>query len=81
MKNEYIAEVLPDGHLSLPPKVAIQLNLKVNSKIRVRIIQETDKYGLSHFCGRWQDDRSAKNIISEIYSDREKNSRSDIQIL
>lgn len=80
-KNEYIAKVLPDGHLSLPPTLASRLSLKVNSEIRILIIPDTEKSGLNRFCGRWQDERSAEDIVSEIYSDRKKNNRSETEIL
>ena len=80
-KNEYIAKVLPDGHLSLPPTLASKLSLKVNSKVRVLIIPDTSKSGLNRFCGKWQDKRSAEDIVSEIYTEREKNKRSEKQIL
>ncbi|MBW1617073.1 MAG: hypothetical protein JRJ49_11245 [Deltaproteobacteria bacterium] len=39
-KNEYIAQVTPDGNLSLPSEFASRLNLKVNSKIKVLLIPE-----------------------------------------
>ncbi len=80
-KNEYIAKVLPDGHLSLPPAIANRLSLKVNSEIRIIIIAETAKNGLNRFCGKWQDERSSEEIVSEIYSERKKNNRSETQIL
>lgn len=80
-RNEYIAKVLPDGHLLLPPTFISRLNLKVNSKIRILIIPDTDKSGLNRFCGKWQDERSAEDIVSEIYSERKKNNRSETQIL
>jgi len=80
-KNEYIAKVLPDGHLSLPPTLASRLRLKVNSKIRILILPETEKRGLERFCGKWQDERSAEDIVSEIEVERKKNNRSETQIL
>jgi hypothetical protein len=78
-KNEYIAKVLPNGYLSLPPTIFSSLNLKVNSKIRILIIEETK--GLNRFCGQWQDERDAEDIVSEIYSERNNNNRSETQIL
>jgi len=80
-KNEYIAKVLPNGYLSLPSTIFSRLNLKVNSKIRILIIEETKKSGLNRFCGQWQDERDAEDIVSEIYSERNKNNRSETQIL
>ncbi len=35
--EEYIAEVMPDGHLSLPEAVAKDLDLKPHAKVRVMI--------------------------------------------
>lgn len=35
--EEYIAEVMPDGHLSLPEKVSKDLDLKPHSRVRVII--------------------------------------------
>jgi hypothetical protein len=32
---------------------------------------------LSQFCGKWQDDRGAEEIVSQIYIDRTKNVRSE----
>jgi len=80
-KNEYLAKVLPNGYLSLPPTIFSRLNLKVNSKIRILIIEDTKKRGLNRFCGQWQDERDAEDIVSEIYSKRNKNNRSETQIL
>lgn len=42
--EEYIAEVMPDGHLSLPEKVSKDLDLKPHSRVRVIIgMVEQDK--------------------------------------
>jgi len=78
-KYEYMAKVLPDGHLSLPMTIANQLNLKVNSNIRIRIFQDDKKRGLNRFCGKWQGEQNAEEIVSQIYSEREKNNRSETQ--
>jgi hypothetical protein len=80
-KNECIARVLPDGNLSLPPTFANQLKLKVNSKIRIIVISDAEKKGLSRFCGKWQDERSAEELVSEVYSEREKNNQRERQPL
>ncbi len=37
----------------------------------------TKKPGLARFSGRWRDDRSAEEIISEIQAGRSENFRSD----
>ena len=41
--QEYIAEVMPDGHLSLPEKVAKSMGLDPLSKVRVTIQKMVDK--------------------------------------
>jgi hypothetical protein len=48
------------------------------AKRRIIIFNEKESQkSLSEFCGKWQDQRDADEIISEIYADREKNCRSD----
>ncbi|MBL0701936.1 MAG: hypothetical protein JJV91_00450 [Desulfosarcina sp.] len=76
-KIEYIAEVLPDGHLSLPESIIKQLRLKAYSKLRVQIqFEKKTKRGLSRFCGQWQDD-DVVDIVNDIYHSRDKNIRSE----
>ena len=76
-KIEYIAEVLPDGHLSLPENIIKKLKLKAHSKLRVQIQpQEKSKRGLARFCGQWQDD-NVEDIVADIYDSRDKNARSE----
>jgi len=79
--NECIANVLHNGHLSLPPTIVSRLNLKVNSKIRIIIFDDIEKRGLNRFCGQWQDERNAEDIVSEILKERQKNNRSETQTL
>ena len=75
---EYIAEILPDGHLSLPEVVIKKFNLKFHSKLRISILSiETKKKGLARFSGKWQDDREANKIVEDIYKSRSKNTRSE----
>ena len=77
-KIEYIAEVLPDGHLTLPENIIKQLKLKTHSKLRVQIQPEKKtKQGLSQFCGQWQDDGDGENIVNDLYNSRDKNIRSE----
>lgn len=75
------AELLPDGHLVLPPEVVKQIKAKSNKRpTKRRIIIFTDEprqHHLSRFCGKWQDDRNADEIIAEIRADRDKNLRSE----
>ncbi len=37
----------------------------------------TPRRNLTRFCGAWKDERSADDIIEEIYTDRQRNTRSD----
>jgi len=39
--------------------------------------QEESGADMSQFCGKWQDDREAEEIIAQIYADRAKNMRSE----
>lgn len=74
------AELLPDGHLVLPPEVVKQIKLRANQRNKRRIIiieEESRPNRLSRFCGKWQDTRDADTIIAEIRADREKNCRSE----
>lgn len=76
-KIEYIGEVLPDGHLSLPDDIAKQLKLKAHSKLRIRIEpQKQSKQDLTQFCGQWQDN-NVDGVIEDIYTSRTKNNRSN----
>jgi predicted aspartyl protease len=72
------AELTPDGQLILPPEVVKELNVKSKATRRIIIFNEKkSKKSLSEFCGKWQDQRDADEIIAEIYAHREKNYRSD----
>jgi bifunctional DNA-binding transcriptional regulator/antitoxin component of YhaV-PrlF toxin-antitoxin module len=72
------AELTPDGQLILPPEVVKRLNVKRKATRRIIILNDKEsKKNLGEFCGKWQDQRDADEIIAEIYSDREKNCRSD----
>ena len=76
-KIEYIGEVLPDGHLSLPEDVIKQLRLKAHSKLHVQVqLKNRAKRDLSRFCGQWEGD-DAEEIVKDIYQSRAKNIRSE----
>jgi hypothetical protein len=45
--EEYVAEVMPDGHLSLPEKIAERLNLRFYNRVRVIIKKTDDSFILS----------------------------------
>ena len=74
-------ELLPDGRLLLPPEVVKQLGIKTRTTKRIVIFNDKTssktKRDLSQFCGRWKDDRDADEIISEIYTARARNCRSE----
>lgn len=75
---EYIAEILPDGHLIVPEAIIKKLDIKSHSKLRISILPiETKKKGLSRFSGKWKDDREANKIVEDIYKSRSKNTRSE----
>ncbi len=49
--EEYIGEVMPDGHLFLPEKVAKGLRLEPRTRVRViieKVEQEREKHMLSY---------------------------------
>jgi len=76
---EYIAEILPDGHLSIPKTVIKKFNLKSHTKLHISILLiESKKKDLTNFCGKWNNDREAKKIVEDIYKFRDKNTRSEI---
>ncbi|MCL0088823.1 hypothetical protein M1O54_00410 [Dehalococcoidia bacterium] len=78
---EYKAKVLADGHLSCPESVKERLHLEEG--VEVKVVMEIDdsreplekETGLTPregtgLCGIWKDDRSAEEIIGDIYSSR-----------
>ncbi|MEW6609274.1 MAG: hypothetical protein AB1414_17830 [bacterium] len=74
---EYKAKVLSDGHLSCPVDIKKKLHLSNGSEVKVIIVeQEQIDYTIpkteerTGLCGIWQDDRNAKEIIHDIYSNR-----------
>jgi len=52
-------------------------NLKTALNRQSEKEKENQNDDLSQFCGKWQDDRDAEEIVSEIYRDRKKNIRSE----
>ncbi len=76
------AQVLPDGHLLLPPEIARRISTNSNTTTTRHIIilnsNGTNKSkNLNRFCGHWLDDRDADDIIDEITGDRSNNRRSE----
>jgi len=60
---EYVAKVLPDGHLPVPDNVARKLRLEPDSELRVSLfVVETPKKGLARLRGKWKDDRNMEGV-------------------
>jgi bifunctional DNA-binding transcriptional regulator/antitoxin component of YhaV-PrlF toxin-antitoxin module len=62
--EEYVAEVMPDGRLSLPEKIAERLNLRFYSKVKVIIKKADDNFILSDKAKRKA--LAVKKFISDI---------------
>ena len=62
--EEYIAEVMPDGHLSLPEKIAERLNLRLHNRVRVVIREPEESFLLSDKAK--QKALSIKKFISDM---------------
>ncbi len=45
------------------------------------ISEDSGCNNLSEFCGKWQDDQDADEIVSTIYADRRRNIRSEKAVL
>ncbi len=77
---EYKAKILPDGHLSCPEGIKRKLHLSNGIEVKVIISVEKEIPTIPNsisvtekrtgFCGIWQDDREAQEIIHDIYSNR-----------
>lgn len=81
--NDYvkgIERMSLEEQLNLIEFIFANLKKRLNQKA-FSISEESMKDNLSEFCGKWQDDRDADEIISEIYSDRAKNIRSEKAVL
>lgn len=74
---EYTTRITPDGNISLPPSILYDLNLEKHTRVRVLLLfEETTKASrLSRFAGKWQDERSADEIVTIVYSERQRNER------
>ncbi len=62
--EEYIAEVMSDGHLSLPEKIAERLNLKRYNRVRIIIRKPEENLLLSDKAKRKA--LAVKNFISDM---------------
>lgn len=76
---EYTTEFPTDGHFTLPLAMLPDIDLCQPKKVRVLIIYEETppKKTLAHFGGRWQNKRSADEIVAELYAEREQNVQTD----
>jgi len=77
---EYTTNISENGILPLPKEILKKLNIMKNSKVKVVLLYEDEsgKKDLLRFCGKWQDERDAHEIIKELYADRDKNIRSEV---
>ncbi len=65
--EEYIAEIMPDGHLSLPEKIAERLNLKLYNRVRVIIKKSEENFGENILSDKARQKALAiKNFISDM---------------
>ena len=55
-------------------------NLKTALSKQCETEKKDQNDDMSQFCGKWQDDRGAEEIVSQIYKDRAKNVRSDVPL-
>lgn len=69
--------------LSLEDQLKLTEIIFTNLKAALGYRPETEVQGddLSQFCGKWLDDRDAEEIVSQIYTDRVKNVRSERVVL
>ena len=77
---EYTTNISENGILPLPKEILKKLNIMKSSKVKVVLLYEDEsgKKDLLRFCGKWQDERDAHEIIKELYADRDKNIRSEV---
>jgi len=69
-----------EEQLNLAEFIFASLRKRLNQKT-VSISEDSLNDELNGFCGKWQDNRDADEIISQIYSDRAKNIRSEKAVL
>lgn len=76
---EYITELSLDGQFTLPPALIYTIHLQAPTRVRILVLcEEPSPVGaLARFAGRWQDTRSAEEIVMELRADRDNNRRSD----
>ncbi len=69
----------PDEQLKLAEIIFANLKTALSRQSETEKKEQNDE--LSQFCGKWQDDRDAEEIVSQIYADRAKNVRSEKIVL
>ena len=75
---EYTANISENGVLPLPPEILKQLNIKKIKKVKILLLyDEKNEKKLEKYCGKWRDNKSAQDIVKEIFSERQKNIRSE----
>lgn len=79
----FTAELLGDGHLSIPDKVVKALSLKKGEKVKAVIEAEKfDKEGFLGLSGIWKD-KSADEIVgiyNKILEERESFGRGEVKL-
>ena len=76
-KFEYITEISPNGYLPVPDDIIKKINTDSHTKLHISIFpMEIKKKKLSWFTGKWQDNKTADEIVDMIYSDRNQNIQS-----
>lgn len=56
----YIARVLPDGHLSLPEDIKEEMRLSINSRVKVILEREMHRERAIKAFGAWSEHRDIK---------------------
>ncbi|MCL0066188.1 hypothetical protein M1N79_04860 [Dehalococcoidia bacterium] len=63
---EYIAKVLPDGHLSLPEKIKEEMGLMADSRVRVVLEREVQREKAMEAFGTWFERSDIKNGVEYV---------------
>ncbi len=63
---EYIAKVLPDGHLSLPEEIREKMGLAANSRVKVVLEREAQKEKAIEAFGTWSDRSDIKDGVEYV---------------
>lgn len=63
---EYIAKVLPDGHLSLPEEIKEKMGLSANSRVKVVLEREAKREKAIEAFGTWSDRSDIKDGVEYV---------------